>query len=52
MCLTKEHIDTFAILSGDSDFSPLVAKLKEFGKMVIGVGMKESTSDRDRKSVV
>ena len=44
MCLTKEHIDTFAILSGDSDFSPLVAKLKEFGKMVIGVGMKESTS--------
>lgn len=44
MCLTKEHIDTFAILSGDSDFSPLVAKLKEFGKTVIGVGMKESTS--------
>ena len=44
MCLTKEHIDTFAILSGDSDFSPLVAKLKEFGKTVIGVGMKQSTS--------
>lgn len=44
MCLTKDHIDTFAILSGDSDFSPLVAKLKEFGKMVLGVGMKESTS--------
>ena len=44
MCLTKDHIDTFAILSGDSDFSPLVAKLKEFGKYVIGVGMKESTS--------
>ena len=44
MCLTKDHIDTFAILSGDSDFSPLVAKLKEFGKTVIGVGMKESTS--------
>ncbi|MGI6230080.1 MAG: NYN domain-containing protein [Tractidigestivibacter sp.] len=44
MCLTKEHIDTFAILSGDSDFSPLVSKLKEFGKTVIGVGMKASTS--------
>ena len=44
MALTKEHIDTFAILSGDSDFSPLVAKLKEFGKVVIGVGMKGSTS--------
>ena len=44
MCLTKEHIDTFAILSGDSDFSPLVSKLKEFGKTVIGVGMKEATS--------
>jgi len=44
MCLTKDHIDTFAILSGDSDFSPLVAKLKEFGKTVIGVGMKEATS--------
>lgn len=44
MCLTKDHIDTFAILSGDSDFSPLVAKLKEFGKTVIGVGTKEATS--------
>lgn len=44
ICLTKDHIDTFAILSGDSDFSPLVAKLKEFGKTVIGVGTKESTS--------
>lgn len=44
VCLTKEHIDTFAILSGDSDFSPLVSKLKEFGKTVIGVGMKEATS--------
>ena len=44
MCLTKDHIDTFAVLSGDSDFSPLVAKLKEAGKTVIGVGMKESTS--------
>ena len=44
MCLTKDHIDTFAILSGDSDFSPLVAKLKEFGKRVIGVGMRDATS--------
>ena len=44
MCLTKDHIDTFAILSGDSDFSPLVSKLKEFGKTVIGVGMKDATS--------
>ena len=44
MCFTREHIDTFAILSGDSDFSPVVAKLKEFGKTVIGVGMRESTS--------
>jgi uncharacterized protein (TIGR00288 family) len=44
MALTKEHIDTFAILSGDSDFSPLVAKLKECGKTVIGVGMKQATS--------
>lgn len=43
-CLTRDNIDTFAVLSGDSDFSPLVAKLKEFGKQVIGVGMKESTS--------
>ena len=44
ICLTREHVDTFAILSGDSDFSPLVAKLKEFGKTVIGVGMKDATS--------
>jgi hypothetical protein len=44
MCLTRDHIDTFAILSGDSDFSPLVGKLKEFGKTVIGVGLKDSTS--------
>lgn len=44
ICLTKDHIDTFAILSGDSDFSPLVSKLKEFGKVVIGVGMMEATS--------
>jgi uncharacterized protein (TIGR00288 family) len=41
---SKEHIDTFVIVSGDSDFSPLVGKLKENGKYVIGLGMKESTS--------
>lgn len=41
---SKEHIDTFVIVSGDSDFSPLVAKLKENGKHVIGLGMRESTS--------
>ena len=41
---SKEHIDTFVIVSGDSDFSPLVTKLKENGKHVIGLGMKESTS--------
>jgi uncharacterized protein (TIGR00288 family) len=41
---SKEHIDTFVILSGDSDFSPLVAKLKENGRHVIGLGMKASTS--------
>lgn len=44
VCFTKEHIDVFVICSGDSDFSPLVAKLKEHGKHVIGVGMKEATS--------
>ena len=44
ICLTRDHIDTFAILSGDSDFSPLVSKLKEFGKTVIGVGMRDATS--------
>ena len=42
---SKEHIDTFVIVSGDSDFSPLVSKLKENGKHVIGIGMKASTSD-------
>ncbi len=41
---SKEHIDTFVIVSGDSDFSPLVAKLKENGKNVIGLGMRASTS--------
>jgi uncharacterized protein (TIGR00288 family) len=42
---SKPHIDTFVIVSGDSDFSPLVSKLKENGKHVIGLGMKGSTSD-------
>jgi uncharacterized protein (TIGR00288 family) len=42
---SKDHIDTFVIVSGDSDFSPLVSKLKELGKHVIGLGMQESTSD-------
>jgi uncharacterized protein (TIGR00288 family) len=45
LCYSKEHIDTFAIVSGDSDFSPLVSKLKENGKGVIGLGMKESSSN-------
>ncbi|HEX7878199.1 MAG TPA: NYN domain-containing protein, partial [Candidatus Eisenbacteria bacterium] len=42
---SKAHVDTFVIISGDSDFSPLVSKLKENGKQVIGIGMKSSTSD-------
>ena len=45
LCYTKEHIDTFVIVSGDSDFSPLVSKLRENNKMVIGIGVKSSTSD-------
>ena len=44
-CYTKAHVDTFVILSGDSDFSPLVSKLRENNKVVIGVGVKTSTSD-------
>lgn len=44
LSFSKEHIDTFVIVSGDSDFSPLVSKLKENGKHVIGMGMKKSTS--------
>ena len=44
LSFSKEHIDTFVIVSGDSDFSPLVAKLKENGKHLIGLGMKKSTS--------
>ena len=42
---SKPHVDTFVIVSGDSDFSPLVSKLKENGKHVIGLGMKGSTSE-------
>ena len=45
MCWSKEHIDTFVVASGDSDFSPLVSKLKENDKYVIGVGVKNSSSD-------
>src|ERR1035437_1090320 len=45
LCYTKGHVDTFVILSGDSDFSPLVSKLRENNKYVIGIGVKDSTSD-------
>jgi uncharacterized protein (TIGR00288 family) len=45
LCYTKEHVDTFVIISGDSDFSPLVSKLRENNKVVIGVGVKKATSD-------
>lgn len=45
LCYTKSHVDTFVIISGDSDFSPLVSKLRENNKVVIGVGVKESTSN-------
>lgn len=45
LCYTKEHVDTFVIISGDSDFSPLVSKLRENNKTVVGVGVKNSTSD-------
>src|SRR6202043_219212 len=45
LCYTKSHVDTFVIISGDSDFSPLVSKLRENAKDVIGVGVKNSTSD-------
>src|SRR5436190_303315 len=44
LCYTKAHVDTFVIISGDSDFSPLVSKLRENNKTVIGVGVKSSTS--------
>ena len=45
LCYTKSHVDTFVVISGDSDFSPLVSKLRENNKLVIGVGVKSSTSD-------
>jgi uncharacterized LabA/DUF88 family protein len=45
LCYTKSHVNTFVIISGDSDFSPLVSKLRENAKFVIGVGVKQSTSD-------
>ncbi len=45
LCYTKLHVDTFVIISGDSDFSPLVSKLRENNKVVIGVGVKKATSD-------
>src|SRR6267142_2293679 len=45
LCYTKPHVDTFVVISGDSDFSPLVAKLRENNKLVIGIGVKNSTSD-------
>ena len=45
LCYTKAHVDTFVVISGDSDFSPLVSKLRENNKEVIGVGVKHSTSD-------
>jgi len=44
LCYTKDHIDTFVVISGDSDFSPLVSKLRENAKLVIGIGVKNSTS--------
>ena len=45
LCYTKGHVDTFVIISGDSDFSPLVSKLRENNKIVIGIGVKNSASD-------
>src|SRR6201988_3271428 len=45
LCYTKAHVGTFVIVSGDSDFSPLVSKLRENAKVVIGIGVKQSTSD-------
>ncbi|MDR3417097.1 MAG: NYN domain-containing protein [Nevskia sp.] len=45
LCYTKAHVDAFVIISGDSDFSPLVSKLRENNKVVIGVGVRKSTSD-------
>jgi uncharacterized protein (TIGR00288 family) len=45
LCYTKSHVDTFVIISGDSDFSPLVSKLRENNKHVVGIGVRNSTSD-------
>ncbi len=45
LCYTKTHLDSFVIISGDSDFTPLVSKLRENNKVVIGIGVKQSTSD-------
>ena len=45
LCYTKSHVDTFVVISGDSDFSPLVSKLRENNKVVIGVGVQNSTSE-------
>ena len=45
LCYTKQHVDVFVVISGDSDFSPLVSKLRENNKMVIGLGVKNSSSD-------
>ena len=45
LCYTKSHVDTFVIISGDSDFSPLVSKLRENNKYVVGIGVRDSTSD-------
>ena len=45
LCYTKSHVDTFVLITGDSDFSPLVSKLRENAKLVIGVGVKNSSSD-------
>ncbi len=45
LCYSKDHVNTFVLVTGDSDFSPLVSKLRENNKFVIGLGMKESTSD-------
>ncbi|HVJ59479.1 MAG TPA: NYN domain-containing protein, partial [Burkholderiaceae bacterium] len=45
LCYTKAHVDAFVVISGDSDFSPLVSKLRENNKYVIGVGVRSSTSD-------
>ena len=45
LCYTKSHVDTFVLITGDSDFSPLVSKLRENDKTVIGVGVKQSSSD-------